>query len=51
MWIETPETLVRIKDPGSGEYVDTSGDGATQVSQDVGESLIKHFDAITEHDS
>lgn len=51
MWIETPTHLQRIKHPDLSEAVDVSGDGATQVTQEVGEVLIANYDAITEHNN
>lgn len=49
MWINTPERLQRIKPPELDEFVDTSGDGATQVEAEVGELLIEKYDEISEN--
>jgi len=49
MWIDTPERLQSIKPPELDEIVDTSGDGATQVTDEVGELLIEKYDEISEH--
>lgn len=49
MWINTPERLQRIKPPELDGFVDCSGDGATQVTEEVGELLIEKYDEISEH--
>lgn len=51
MWIDTPDELQRISDPESGEIIDVSGSGATQVPQEIGESLVNEYSGITEHES
>jgi len=51
MWIDTPDKLQSIKNPDLDEAVDTSGDGATQVTDEIGELLIDRYPEITEHDS
>ena len=48
MWIDTPERLQRIKPPELDEIVDVSGDGATQVTKEVGELLVSKYDEISE---
>lgn len=51
MWIQTDKPTQKLKIPALDEPVEFSEQGTAQVSQEVGESLIDQFDAITEKDN
>ncbi len=53
MWIQTSNSYLQVlkSDATLGERVEFNESGTAQVSREVGESMIDHYDSITEYDN